>query len=59
MRLKQKIIVTTSLSIFSLLSSFILSFKVFFIDLQLSFWLQYIGNPYYWNGTINASLGSD
>ena len=43
MRLKHKIIVTTSLSIFSLLSSFILSFKVFFIDLHLSFWLQYSG----------------
>ena len=43
MRLKHKIIVTTSLSIFSLLCSFILSFKVFFIDLHLSFWLQYSG----------------
>ena len=43
MTLKQKIIVTTSLSIFALLSSFILSYKVFFIDLQISFWLQYIG----------------
>ena len=43
MTLKQKIIVTTSLSIFSLLSSLILSYKVFSIDLKLSFWLQYIG----------------
>ena len=43
MRLKHKIIVTASLSIFSLLCSFILSFKVFFIDLHLSFWLQYSG----------------
>ena len=43
MTLKQKIIITTSLSVFSLLSSLILSYKVFFIDLKLSFWLQYIG----------------
>jgi two-component system, sporulation sensor kinase B len=41
MRLKHKIIVTTSLSIFSLLCSFTLSFKVFFIDLYHSFWSQY------------------
>ena len=43
MTLKQKIIVTTSMSIFALLSSLLLSYKVFFIDLKLSFWLQYIG----------------
>ena len=43
MTLKQKIIVTTSLSAFSLLSSLILSYKVFSIDLKLSFWLQYSG----------------
>ena len=43
MTLKQKIVVTTSMSFFSLLSSLILSYKVFLIDLQLSFWLQYIG----------------
>ena len=43
MTLKQKIIVTISLSVFSLLSSLILSYKVFSIDLKLSFWLQYIG----------------
>ena len=43
MPLKQKIIVTTSMSIFALLSSLLLSYKVFFIDLKLSFWLQYIG----------------
>ena len=43
MTLKQKIIVTTSMSFFSLLSSLILSSKVFLIDLPLSFWLQYFG----------------
>lgn len=43
MTLKQKIIITTSLSAFSLLSSLILSYKVFSIDLKLSFWLQYSG----------------
>ena len=31
------------MSIFALLSSLILSYKVFSIDLKLSFWLQYIG----------------
>ena len=43
MTLKQKIIVTISLSVFSLLSSLILSYTVFSIDLKLSFWWQYIG----------------
>jgi two-component system, sporulation sensor kinase B len=43
MTLKQKIIVTTSITFFSLLSSLILSSKVFLIDLPLSFWLQYFG----------------
>jgi two-component system, sporulation sensor kinase B len=43
MRLKQKIIVTISLSVFSLLSSMILSYKVFSIDLKPSFWLPCIG----------------
>ena len=43
MTLKQKIIVTTLLSVFALLGSLILSYKLFSIDLKLSFWLQYIG----------------
>ena len=58
MRLKHKIIVATSLSVFSLMCSFILSFKVFFIDLYLSFLDAIFRNPYYWNITINASLGN-
>lgn len=43
MTLKQKIIVTISLSIFSFLGSIILSYKVLSIDLKPSFWWQYIG----------------
>lgn len=42
MNLKQKIILTTSTTIFALLCSLLLSSKVFFIDLKISFWLQYI-----------------
>ena len=43
MTLKQKLIVTMTIVIFGLFSSLLLSYKVFFIDLQISFWLQYIG----------------